>query len=327
MSTAERRQAERGSIVLSPAVDYLTMTTRNTEQYTLVREWIVNRANGKKPKNAKSFMFAIENVDFASYGEGMHNNEPIYTVSINGADSDALMAYLVLNSTFNSDMWNYPRCDIQLTVPNVRTLRLIEIALLYEKGELGEFADLKATAKVRGWTSATGDSLYVGAPTSMLQIRIYDKLVVIDEQEHKYERFECQLRDDYANAIMARLFKNRSQYDRTVILQSLKYYHNRLPLLLQSHLSQAEHLSNAVAIRPEPVTTDTQERAKVRWALSLKRTLYDLAREDSHDGYRVRQMLVSVLVEAMDPDPYLAHDDWRLVNGDGYTLDPLTTLE
>lgn len=322
MASAEQRQAERGSIVGVAAVDYLTMTTRNGAQYELVRQWMDRHRGDKETKAAKSFMFTLDTVEWGSYGEGMHEQEPIYIINVNGIDSDNLVGDLCANPAFIPTMWNCARCDIQLTVPAVRKYRLLEIGIMHHS-QKWKFADPKATAKVRYWGSENGDSLYVGAPTSLLQIRIYDKFIVLNGDTKQYERFEGQLRDDYAQSMFLAIFKNRALYNRSVILNSIRYYHNRLPVEMQSELSQAAHLDKAVSVKPEPVTTDKQERAKVKWALRLKGSLLELAREPGPDGERVREMLLECLVRANTSDPYEAWHEWRLLSPDGEAVEPI----
>lgn len=327
MARAEQRQAERGSIVMMAAVDWITLTTREGRQYELAKKWITDNAGTRIPKTAKSYQFDIENVDFASYGEGSQDGQPIFIVAVNGSDADNFMEYLIASDTFLSSEWHCTRIDIQLTVPSTRTKPLAEIAAMHNYWKEVPFNDVKAKARVRGWGSDTGGSMYIGAPTSMLQIRIYDKSVVLAGETLIYERMEAQLREEYAQSMFISICKNRMRYNRKAILSSLKYYHNRLPLEMQSLLSQSPHLDNVLSVQAERITTDKQERAKVKWALNLRNSLLELASEDTFDGYRIRAMLTEVLVLSLSEDKTTYVDDWQLRNSEGVLLDPLTYPE
>jgi hypothetical protein len=330
MTKKLQRIAERGAIVEQAAIDYVTCSTYDGNQYAIVRDLIdtinVSRETptGKTARGYDTTLFG-----WASYGEGTQKGnhlemggKPHFLINANGKEADILFKLMLAQPDIRRELWNFSRLDIQLTIPRARDIPLGILAIQLEDGQLGEFKG-KGKPKPRGYTSDTGHTLYIGSASSQKQIRFYDKPLIKNRKRVDYERFEIQYRDDYANPLATRLFKQAPAYDRSILFQTLKYQYSLLPSALQTELSFRDSFINSISVPLQAEVTDKTEAAKLRWFKSLKATIRSLARDNGQTGMEVRAILLQALVEGSTQDELVNWMDYRLISPDHEIVDPL----
>jgi hypothetical protein len=319
MSRKQQRIAERGAIVEQAAIDYLTCSTYDGNQYAIVRD-MVDQINVSRetPKGMTARGYTTTAFGWASYGEGTqkgnHNElggKPHFLINANGKEADQLFQLMVTEPGIKRELWNFSRLDIQLTLPKSRTIPLGILAIQLEDGQLGEFQG-RGKPKARGYTSDTGHTLYIGSPSSQKQIRFYDKPLIHKRKRTDYERFEIQYRDDYSNPLVTRLFK-----------QALKYQYSLLPAALQTELSFRDAFKSAIAVPLQAEVSDKTEAAKLRWFKSLKATIRALARDQGATGIEARSIILQALVEGATQNELVNWMDYRLISPDYEIVDPL----
>jgi hypothetical protein len=268
-------------------------------------------------------------VEWGGIGEGTQkregNNltgEAHWLVDINGKEADEFIRRAIEHGSFNRDLWNVSRIDLQITVPRSRHIEYAELPDLINGGELGEFQG-RGKPKARAQASDTGHTLYIGSAKSSIMLRFYDKPLILGRKRINYDRYEIQLRDDYANPLVTRLFKQAPKYDRSVLMQFLKYRFSLLPDHLQTILSHKSSFTEAVSVNIPPTKTDKQESAKLKWLKSLKGSILALASKQGPEGIEARRVLLEALVVASTGDKLANWQDYVLVGTEANIIDPL----
>lgn len=333
MTKKLQRIAERGALVYQGAIDYLSCSTYNGDQYALVVE-MINSLNVSldKIQAKKARGYDTSSLGWASYGEGTqkgnHNQlggVPHFVINANGQEADKLVNLMLKDPLFNPAEWNCSRVDIQLTVRNTRTRRLSHLGIEYLAGKLGEFQG-KGRPSVRAIGSKTGDTLYIGSPKSDRMIRFYDKPLIHQRTKQDFERFEVQYRDSYANPLMLKLFRDRNRLDRELIMRTLKREYDKLPADLQTELSFRDAWNDVAGESMKPDTTDATEASKLRWLRSLRKSLIALASRPGQAGTEARGVLLEALVIGATNDPLAAHMDYRILSPDNEIFEPLAIV-
>jgi hypothetical protein len=323
MTKKLQRIAERGAIVGQGAIDYITCSTYNGDQYALVVE-MIDQLNVSRetitPKTARGYQ--TSSFGWASYGEGQQAGQPHFLINANGKEADALVTQMLKNPLFNLEAWNCSRLDIQLTAPKNRAIRLAHLGISLIAGQLGDYKG-RGKPQARTIGSKTGDTLYIGSPNSQKMIRFYDKPLIHKRQREDFERYEIQYRDDYSNPLLAKLFKDRNKMDRGLLMRTLKREYDKLPDGLRMELSfwQVWGLEEGEPLAPD--TTDKTESARLKWLKSLKRTLVAMASAQGPAGIEARSILLEAVVIGTTEEPLTGWMDYKLLSPEGEILDPL----
>jgi hypothetical protein len=333
MTKKQQRIAERGALIYQGAIDYLTCSTYNGDQYALVVNMIDSiNVSRETIKARKAKGYDTSSLGWASYGEGTqkgnHNQLgglPHFVINANGQEADKLALLMLKEPLFNPEEWNWSRVDIQLTVKKNRAVRLTTLGQRLDDGLLGEFRG-KGKPKPHWQGSSTGDTLYIGSPKSQRMIRFYDKPLVHQRTRQDFERFEVQYRDDYANPLMRKLFRDRNKLDRDLIMRTLKREYDKLPEALQMELSFYHAWENVSRETIQPDKTEATESSKLRWLKSLRKSLIALASAPGQAGVEARGVLLEALVLGTTSDPLAAHMDYRLLSPDSEIWEPLAIV-
>lgn len=330
MTRKQTRIAERGAIVNEPAIDYLTCSTFNGDQYLLVVGMIQELNTEKlesKPKRARGY--ETERIEWASWGEGQQiakgekeRREAHFLINVSGKEADAIIQKMIAEPLIERDQWNFSRIDVQLTLERKRDTELGELYLQLRQGELGEYQG-RSKPKARVIASETGDTLYIGSPSSQKQIRFYDKPLIAGRKRVDYERFEIQYRDQYANPLATKLWRKAPKYDREIIRQTLRYQWGLLPEGLQGALSFANAFTDTEGEELERMTTDKTESAKLRWLRSLSKTLQEMCSQPGEPGIAAREVLLKALVIGVTGDNLTNWMDFTLVGTEANIYHPL----
>lgn len=168
-------------VVNSIACDWLTVTTFN--QTEILRMKILSNQIGNALHPQSIMQYDGIKYERGFFGIGMQSGKENAMMTVEGWDADRVIR------EFDLSKCNLPRVDVQLTIDKPK-----DYSYTKERSFLDE--NIKYNPEVRGWDSNRGGStIYIGAPTSDKQSRMYEK-----GDAFEFLRFEVQLRRTKAKA-------------------------------------------------------------------------------------------------------------------------------
>lgn len=297
-----RDKGERSVIVGKAACDYLALTTFSKAQSDMWLE-VVAQMNLKNPTEAAFAQYKgvgwDEGVKLVSGPQGEQTH---YMLTASGAVADIVLRWLVGQQSLGIESVKCTRFDVQITLPPMLYRpRLSEIALLFQKGELGEFTG-RGKPMVSAVVGDETDTLYIGSRSSETFARVYDKKVKpLSEGVQTWERYEVEFKGSRAMDLWNRCRKMPETRIDTPIKQALKAHIENLPPAMAEMIRAAQHGQVDIG-GVMPKHTPRGKNSKAKWVIRMKDALLRAAKLEGEEGREVRKLLMSVFISSVSND-------------------------
>lgn len=261
------------------ALDFLRLATWDITEHTNLLAELLQDSGGKW-EHSKWLQYHGWKRETFFLGTGYQNKRRHSIVNISGYQADRN-----LTNMLHLDNYYATRVDLQITIPQPK---IIDLPELYEWLKVD---GVKASII----QSELNDTLYVGARTSDVFIRLYQKPL---EQMHL--RLEFEFKGKVARGIWYAL-RAKSTVD-----QVFQHYlaKSKLPDYVKEHYFDVEDGATAFAIRQEIAQTDAK---KLVWLqscdASVRQALYN-----HNIGGEVQMLVISWANEAANVDIILEND-------------------
>lgn len=255
------------------ALDFLRLATWDITEHTYVLSDILTSEPGEW-EPGKWLQYHGWRKDSKFIGTGEQNGKRHSIINVSGYKADTF-SYPVLNL----DTYYATRIDIQITIPKPRE---IDLATIYSQWSNDK-------TKISLIQSEQNDTLYIGARTSDVFIRLYEKPL-----DSMHLRLEFEFKGRVARGIWTAL------QAKSTIDEVFQHYLNKshLPDLVKQHYFDAQDGDTQFAIRNEVMKTD---QAKLDWLRSIDATVRQAVYNDNI-GLDVRELVMSWANEAANVD-------------------------
>lgn len=264
---------------MKSSLDFLRLATWDITEHTNLLAGLLQGSDGKW-EHSKWLQYHGWKRETVFLGTGYQNKRRHSIVNISGYMADRNYSNLLL-----LDSYYCTRIDLQITIPQPEDVNL---GLIYK---LLKAEDLKASLI----QSESNDTLYLGARTSPVFIRLYQKPL---EQMHL--RLEFEFKGKVAKGIWHAL------QAKSTVDEVFQHYLARsdLPSYIKRHYYEVADGETAFAIRQEIAKTD---KAKLAWLqscdASVRQALYN-----HNIGSEVQSLVMSWANEASNVDRILDND-------------------
>lgn len=258
---------------MKSALDFLRLATWSISEHTfLLAEYLTSEPG--EWESGKWLQYHGWRKEGYFIGTGEQNQKRHSVVDISGHHADKSMLRLLGVETYYAT-----RIDIQITIPGTRFHDLPKIYKFLQQEEI----------KSSLIQSEINDTLYVGARTSNVFTRLYEKPL-----EKMYLRLEFEFKGKVARAIW------RAMQAGTTTDEIFQHYleKSKLPLWVKEDYYQAQDGETAFAIRQEIDQTDAK---KLAWLQNIdacvRQALYN-----HNIGDEVKVLVMSWANEASNVD-------------------------
>jgi hypothetical protein len=259
---------------MKSALDYLRLATWDINEHTFLLADIFRSSHPGELDPGKWLQYHGWKRDGFFIGTGEQKQKRHSIVNISGHLADSQYAQLLPAETYYCT-----RLDIQITIPRPQGLCLSEV-----------YEELKSNqVKTSLIQSELNDTLYLGARTSDVFVRLYEKPL-----NELYLRLEFEFKGGVARAIW-RALQAKSTPD-----EIFQHYlgKSRLPESVKSHFYSAVDGDTAFAIRKEIEEADEKKLAWLQSCdASVRQALYN-----DNIGEQVRMLVMSWANEASNVD-------------------------
>lgn len=312
-----RDKGERSVIVGKAACDYLALTTFSQKESEFWLE-VVAQMNLKNPTEAAFAQYKgvgwDEGVKLVSGPQGEQTH---YMLTASGAVADIVLRWVIGQQGLGIESVNCTRFDVQITLPPVLYRpRLSEIALLYQKGELGQFTG-RGKPNVSAVVGDETDTLYIGSRSSETFARVYDKKVKpLSEVAQIWERYEVEFKGSRAMDLWNKCRKMPENRIDTPIKQALKAHIENLPPAMAELIKAAQHGQVDIG-GVMPKHTPRGKNSKVKWVSRMREALLKAAKLEGKDGEEVRKILMGVFMGSVSNEPTVDMNAVAIVSPEG----------
>lgn len=261
------------------ALDFLRLATWDITEHTNLLAELLQDSGGKW-EHSKWLQYHGWKREQFFLGTGYQNKRRHSIVNISGYQADRNFTNML-----HLDNYYATRIDLQITIPQPKNINLPEI---YEWLSV----DGVKTSIIQ---SELNDTLYVGARTSPVFTRLYQKPL-----DTMHLRLEFEFKGEVARGIWYAL-----QSINTVD-EVFQYYlaKSKLPDYVKAHYFDVEDGATAFAIRQEIAKTD---KAKLDWLLSIDASVRQ-ALYNHNIGNEVQSLVMSWGNEASNVDRILDNE-------------------
>lgn len=293
------------------AIDYVTLTTYSGVQDSLMAVYLEREYGPSDEKIVIGGNYVgIKYTEYVVLVMGYQKKQPHYMLVATGYNSDKIIRDCITEGKIDLTLWNCTRIDIQVTLKKkARRPRLLNLGANLETGKYGEVSN-RRKVKVKVIGSDTGDTIYIGSPTSEKQKRIYDKhLTDVSGNNVHMERYEIQYRSRTAQSVLTRITNKGALELSRQIQRVIKGDMSTLPEPFQKKLSAYSWQPNLSTIvinreKPQDKASDT-----TKWVKSIRYALLRACSQNGDNGLACRKALLEALVCSISDD-YL--EDWTL---------------
>lgn len=319
-----KQKIAHDAIIGVAAVDWVTLTTFNAYTHDRWASALVDRKLGKSTPAERGGYKGITLADGQIFmGLGRQGNLDHWMLVATGPQAQRTLLDLHQSSLLPREHVACTRIDIQITLlPRSGRPALIQLATDLNEGNLGPWKG-RGRPQVRGFTSETGDTLYIGSPTSDKQIRVYDKKVKPKgARTMKLERYEVQYRRKMAESVFRRVVKYADRLDDVYMEANIKATMQPYPDGLLAQLAAWDRLENRHGEGVRLPEVEKQEGAEARWIRSIARAIKRACCQQGADGASARAVLMEALAVSVTEDVYADGTAFKLLSPDGEVLAP-----
>jgi hypothetical protein len=285
----------------SGGLDYLRLTSFDTDDRDAWREWALHPDTGLPPwddwKGSRRRQYRGLQAGQVFMGHAVQCDRPHFQLDIAGPMAD--------------DAWHYglpgkpTRIDLQVSIPLPAGYSSRDLYDLLDAGDWRRRRTCRLLQNDDGL-----DTVYVGSRDSDRLLRIYVKQVT-EGPEGRWLRFEAEFKGDAAVALQPLLTAENEAYD-ALFASVLAGELGRLPQPAQDYLTAVRQALGAGQAFTVPRARG-DDASRLRW---LRQTVYpvifEVSRSHEH-GYTVLEEILSLLPLGAAPTPAVG------INGDGLT--------
>lgn len=315
--------SDDGRVVITGegACDWITLTTYDYWQWDLLKTHVENafpKAIGNEFLDGYS---GVKYADFLFMGAGKQQGKAHHILHASAYLADVVLRIFQNISTINKKVWSCTRIDIQVTLkPKARRTKLIKLGQYLKEGKYGPISN-RRKINVRYQGSDTGDTIYIGSPTSEKMKRIYDKYLTDEDGNSKqYERYEIQYRKRTAQTVFGTILKDGIENISQNIQRIIKGDANLLPIDFQKKLSIYSFSPRIGTITINRAQKEAKESDTTRWVKSIRHALIRACRQSGDNGIYCREIMMRALAESITDNSLVDYRKWRLLDEYGTVI-------
>lgn len=296
-----------------PTIDWLTLTTYDADFFDTVDSMLRYLHGASITKVKVGSYVGMQYGHGVKLVSGYQNKQPHYMVIASAYEAHQLYLYMRSKMVIDTEKVSCTRMDIQVTNKPIRgRKRLEKIGIDLQSGKFGVIKS-RRTVEVRTISSSSGDTIYIGKPSSEIMTRIYDKkLIREDKREEKWERYEVQYKKDTAQGVWKSLNEVSIGVSGIKFVQYIRGNFERIPEEIQKKLSLykwKEEIAGTLVTRAIP---DNTKSSKLKWLKRMGRAISAAVNAPYPDGYYAMEFLLGIVVRGLTKDEIAAMDKWVL---------------